>query len=211
LKTRYGDDYVVTGIDVAGPALDYAQRKGVPVVRESFLEMAHQEKQFSAITFWAVIEHLADPGRFLAKAASLLEPSGYCFVLVPNFHSLAVRLLGAKYRYIFPQHVNYFTPSTLARFIEGAPNLGIVYAGTMHFNPLVVWQDWRGNGAFVADEARARLLKRTTGYKQNPALKPLKFALACGEAVLGRLKLADNIVLVLQKSEPRRTAQLGDT
>jgi 2-polyprenyl-3-methyl-5-hydroxy-6-metoxy-1,4-benzoquinol methylase len=199
LKTRFGTDYEVTGIDVAGPALDFAEQKGIPVMRESFLSTDFGEKRFSAVTFWAVIEHLADPRGFLAKAASLLEPDGVCFILVPNLRSLAVRLLGVRYRYIFPQHLNYFTPASLRRFAASAPNLRILYSGTTHFNPLVIWQDWTGNGSFVPDEARARLLKRTTAYKQNPALKPVKIALACGETALGRLNLADNIVLVLEK------------
>jgi 2-polyprenyl-3-methyl-5-hydroxy-6-metoxy-1,4-benzoquinol methylase len=199
LKARFGADYDLTGIDVAGPALDYAEQKGVHVLRESFLSIGIAEERFSAVTFWAVIEHLADPGDFLIKAASLLQPLGFCFILVPNLRSLAVSMLGVKYRYIFPQHLNYFTSSTLRRLAACAPNLRIIYSGSTHFNPLVIWQDWKGNGTFVPDEARAKLLKRTTDLKQNPALKPVKFALACAEAALGRLNLADNIVLILQK------------
>src|SRR5260370_26587915 len=38
------------------------------------------------------------------------------FILVPNMASLAVRLLGTKYRYIFAEHLNYFTPRTLGQF-----------------------------------------------------------------------------------------------
>src|SRR6185369_4668819 len=116
LKSRFGADYDVTGIDIAGPALDHAEHNGIRVQRESFLRAEFRDQHFSAITFWAVIEHLASPGEFLNKAASLLQPSGLCFILVPNLRSLAVRLLGSKYRYIFPQHVNYFTPSTLKHF-----------------------------------------------------------------------------------------------
>ena len=199
LKSRFGADYDVTGIDVAGPALDHAEHKGIRVQRESFLRAEFRDQHFSAITFWAVIEHLASPGEFLKKAASLLQPSGLCFILVPNLRSLAVRLLGSKYRYIFPQHVNYFTPSTLKHFTGNAADLRVIYAGSTHFNPLVIWQDWKGKGQFVPDEARAGLLKRTTAYKQNPALKPIKLGLAGVEAALGRLNLADNLAVVLQK------------
>ena len=37
-------------------------------------------------------------------------------MLTPNMNSLAVRLIGAKYRYIFPEHLNYFTPQTMKKF-----------------------------------------------------------------------------------------------
>jgi len=43
------------------------------------------------------------------------------------------------------------------------------------------------------------LLKRTTGYKQNPAMKPAKAAVAAMEWVLARLNLADNLLIVLRK------------
>jgi 2-polyprenyl-3-methyl-5-hydroxy-6-metoxy-1,4-benzoquinol methylase len=199
LKTKFEGDYDVTGIDVAGPALDYAEQRGVPVLRESFLNTDFGTKRFDAITFWAVIEHLDSPEQFLTRAASLLQPSGLCFILVPNLRSLAVRLLGAKYRYIFPQHLNYFTPATLKRFAACAPDLRIVQTSSTHFNPIVIWQDWRGSGQFVSDESRAKLLKRTTAYKQHPLLRPIKFVLSTTELLLGRLNLADNIVVVLQK------------
>jgi hypothetical protein len=32
-------------------------------------------------------------------------------------NSVAIRLLGTKYRYIFAEHLNYFTPGTLKKFI----------------------------------------------------------------------------------------------
>ena len=129
----------------------------------------------------------------------MLEPSGLCFILVPNFKSLAVRLLGTKYRYIFPQHLNYFTLGHLEGLAASVPQVRLIHTASTHFNPLVIWQDWKGAGEFVPDEARARLLRQTTAYKRDPILQPLKLALAGVEAVLGRFYLADNLVLVLRK------------
>jgi len=200
LLTHFPGAYEVFGSDVAGPALDYAEKKGVRVTRGSFLGLDFGQSRFNAITFWAVMEHLASPLDFLIKASRILEPGGICFVLVPNLQSLAVRLLGAKYRYVFPQHVNYFTGTTLKRFVANVPELPIRWFGGTHFNPLVIWQDWRGDGSFVADVDRAKLLTRTTAYKRNPALKPVRFALRLIEAALARMSMADNIVIVLQKT-----------
>jgi hypothetical protein len=120
--------------------------------------------------------------------------------LVPNFQSLAVRLLGYKYRYILPQHVNYFTLSTLSRLVEREPSLRLIHSGSSHFNPLVIWQDWRRKGIPVADEERAKLLKKTTAYKQKAILKPVKLALGLAEVALRKLNLADNTVVVLKKT-----------
>ena len=200
LQRRFGTEYEVLGTDVAGPALDYAEAKGVPVLRESYLTAGFNGRRFGAVTFWAVLEHLPNPGAFLSRTALVLEPGGLCFILVPNFQCLAVRLLGSKYRYILPQHLNYFTAATLARLVEREPRLRLIYSGSSHFNPLVILQDWKRREQPVSDEERAKLLKRTTGYKENLALKPIKWALAAVETMLARLNLADNIVIVLQKA-----------
>jgi 2-polyprenyl-3-methyl-5-hydroxy-6-metoxy-1,4-benzoquinol methylase len=162
LKQQFGMDYQVVGIDVAGPALDYAESKGIPVIRESFLTFSRKDTRFDAITFWAVLEHLPDPKAFLCRAATLLKPGGLCFILVPNFQSLAVRCLGYKYRYILPQHVNYFTLKTLNRLAAHEPLLYLEHSDASHFNPLVIWQDWRRNGAPATNEERASLLRACT-------------------------------------------------
>jgi 2-polyprenyl-3-methyl-5-hydroxy-6-metoxy-1,4-benzoquinol methylase len=199
LSQRFANDYRVTGIDVSGPAVDYAEQKGIDVLREPFATADFKGRQFSAVTFWAVVEHLAKPRDFLSRTASILEPGGFCFILVPNFRSLAVRLLGKKYRYIFPQHVNYFTVRTLKNLIATRPEFEVVHVGSTHFNPLVILQDWRKPRDFVPDEERAKLLKRTTAYKTNPAMKPVKAAIGFVEKCLGAMTLADNITMVLRR------------
>ncbi len=199
LKRRFGDQYQTLGLDVSGPALDHAAQQGVPILKEPFLTANFGARRFAAVTFWAVIEHLASPRDFLAKTAAILENNGLCFILVPNFRSLAVKILGSKYRYIFPQHVNYFTLQTLKQLVAAQKDFQIIHTGSMHFNPLVIYRDWKNPRDFVPDEERAKLLKRTTAYKQNPAMKPLKLALTASEKFLGTLNLADNIVIVLKK------------
>lgn len=197
LKKRFDSDYEILGTDVSGAPLDYAESRGVPVVRGNFLEHDFARRTFDAITFWAVMEHLAEPKKFLTKARSLLKPGGVCFVLVPNMKSLAVRLLGAKYRYIYPQHLNYFTPRTLARFVES--QFELIGLQSTHFNPIVIAQDWRSGGRDVSNTERAELLKRTTAYKQGTGMKPVKAVYQLTEKTLGAFKLADNLVAVARK------------
>jgi 2-polyprenyl-3-methyl-5-hydroxy-6-metoxy-1,4-benzoquinol methylase len=194
----FPNDYKVVGTDVATGALDVAEKKGVPVLRENFFALAGSE-QFQAITFWAVLEHVAEPAEFLRKARELLREGGYCFVLVPNVRSLAVRLLGAKYRYILPQHINYFSPATLGRLVEKS-GFAVVLSTTTHFNPIVIAQDFRSRGArFVPDKDRASLLVKTNSLKSNPLLLPVRWAYEVLERVLGALGLADNVLIVCRK------------
>jgi len=197
LKQRWPGDYEILGTDVSGAPLDYAESRGVSVVRGDFLKQDFGDRAFDAVTFWAVAEHLAEPKRFLERAHSILKPGGLCFVLVPNLRSLAVGLLGVKYRYIYAQHLNYFTAQTLAHLCE--PRFEVIATRFTHFNPLVIWQDWRGGGREVSNAERGELLKRTTAYKQNAAMKPVNTLYRATEKILGSLKLTDNLAVVLRK------------
>src|SRR5262249_47622010 len=122
---------------------------------------------------------------------------GLCLVLVPNLQSLAVRLLGMRYRYVYPQHLNYFSRASLKGLVSS--RFEVTEARSMHFNPMAIWQDWRAGGVEVTNAQRAALLERTTAYKQNPWLKPVKGIYWLTEQILGRLNLADNLVQVLRK------------
>ena len=193
LRKRFPGDYDVLGTDVSSAPLAHAASMGVPIVRGGFLEQSFPHP-FDAITFWAVMEHLAAPKAFLQRAVSLLKPGGYCFILTPNLDSLAVRLLGGKYRYLFAEHLNYFSPKTMRRF-AGA-ELEIVAMESTHFNPLVILQDFRAGERAVPRAERVRLLKQTTGYKNSSWLRPVKIGYRAAEAVLSVGRLADNIAIV---------------
>jgi 2-polyprenyl-3-methyl-5-hydroxy-6-metoxy-1,4-benzoquinol methylase len=197
LQQRFPGCYESWGTDMSGPALDYAESKGAKVIRGDFLDHDFGQQQFDAVTFWAVLEHLAEPRLFLEKAATLLKSSGLCFVLVPNMKSLAVRLLGGRYRYIYAQHLNYFTEETVRRLAQ--KSFEVIEFRSTHFNPLVIWQDWRSGGREVCNVERAELLRRTTSYKENPLLKPAKMIYGLAERALGGLGLADNLVAILKK------------
>ncbi|HEY4416947.1 MAG TPA: class I SAM-dependent methyltransferase [Verrucomicrobiae bacterium] len=197
LKKQFPKDYQTLGTDVSTEPLEYAAKMGVPVVKGEFLTQTFTEK-FDAVTFWAVMEHLSEPRLFLEKAASILKPGGHCFILTPNMNSLAVKLIGAKYRYIFPEHLNYFTPATMKRFAE--LQFKVVGMKSTHFNPLVILKDFRGGQRNISRAERVKLLKRTTGYKQSRWMYPVKKAYQATESILGGFNLADNVAVVGRRS-----------
>ena len=196
LKKRFPQDYRILGTDASHAPLEYARKMGVPVVRGNFLTHVFEER-FDAVTFWAVMEHLFEPKRFLQKALSILKPGGLCFILVPNMNSLAIKVAGSRYRYIFEEHLNYFSPETLQQFLE--PEFSIVDLKSTHFNPLVIWKDLCGGERQIPRSERAQLLKRTTAYKKSRWMLPLKAGYQAGEKVLGKFLLADNLAIVGRK------------
>jgi 2-polyprenyl-3-methyl-5-hydroxy-6-metoxy-1,4-benzoquinol methylase len=199
LQRRFPGDYQATGIEVSTAALEHARSQGLQVIADSLLTHDFADRRFDAVTFWAVLEHLPDPAAFVRQAFASLKPGGRVLALVPNRRSLATRLLGSRYRYILPQHVNYFTAPTLAGLMTR--NGGrIRNHGGSHFNPAVIWQDARrGTDAPVPDADRAALLKTTNRLKQSPWMRPARSALAALELALASLGLADNIWVVAEK------------
>jgi len=171
------------------------------VIRRAFTDPGFSPQRFDAVTFWAVLEHLDQPRACLTRAVQILNRGGYCFILVPNTRSLAIRLLGPRYRYVMPEHVNYFSALTLRRFASTEPAFRLVSLVSTHFNPVVIWQDFRRRRDAVPEAERARLLRRTTGWKQNRLLAPARPVYALLERALGGAQLADNLVAVLQRED----------
>jgi hypothetical protein len=158
-------------------------------------------QQFQAVTFWAVMEHLMAPEAYLTRAVELLSAGGHVFILVPNLGSLAVRILGRRYRYLLPEHLNYFTRCTLDHLARKSPSLHPVASGSLHFNPIVILQDLFRRTDYVSDADRSALLSRTTRYKRSRWLLPVRLAYRTIERCLGELGLADNLYLVCCKGE----------
>jgi 2-polyprenyl-3-methyl-5-hydroxy-6-metoxy-1,4-benzoquinol methylase len=198
LQKRFPGKYKLLGTDVSTQPLAHAAKMGVPTVIGDFLTQTFDEP-FDAVTFWAVMEHLSEPAAFLKKAAAILKPGGVCLILTPNMGSLAIKLLGAKYRYIFPEHLNYFTPRTIRHFTALA--FSVERVKSTHFNPLVILQDFREGQRHVSRADRVRLLKKTTGYKQNPWLAPVRLAYRATEGLLGTFGMADNVAIVGRKEK----------
>jgi len=73
-------------------------------------EESELNRKFKIIFLWGVLEHLVDPNIALEKCLSYLEQNGKIFILIPNIHSRARRVLGVNTPTINPrQHINFFT------------------------------------------------------------------------------------------------------
>jgi SAM-dependent methyltransferase len=73
---------------------------------------------FDFVTTWDVLEHLPLIASDVAMLRSLLKPGGWFFCTVPNVASLAARLSGSRWNCYLLEHLWYFSPATLTRFME---------------------------------------------------------------------------------------------
>jgi SAM-dependent methyltransferase len=76
------------GVEISDKMRAFVQREiGVPVHGEAF-ETLEPEGRFSCIHMSHVLEHVPDPGSWMARARALLEEGGLLVVAVPNMLSL---------------------------------------------------------------------------------------------------------------------------
>ena len=144
--------YDVLGIDAAPEpiAAATAHAAGLKVTYRvaSAEDLTAEGLRFPVITALEVIEHVADPGRFLALLAGLLEPGGLLFISTLNrtLRSLAIAKIGAEYiARMLPTGTHdwrrFVTPAELDRIARPA---GLRLAATQGMTYDLRSRTWRG-------------------------------------------------------------------
>lgn len=96
---------------------------------------------FEVAAAYHVLEHVYRPAEWLAAVRRMLGPGGILHLQVPNQGSLTRRLTGPAWASVmFPQHVYFYTPRTLAGLLCRAG-----------FAPLAstTWDPWHGPGTLT--------------------------------------------------------------
>ena len=109
----------VMGLDFSRDAAAMAWREQqAPAVVAEFASAPLRAGSFAAITMFHVMEHLYDPGRYVAAARELLAPDGRLIVQVPNAASWQCRLLGRAWNGMdVPRHLFDFRDSDLEKLL----------------------------------------------------------------------------------------------
>lgn len=166
------------GWEVEGVEMDATvpNPANMPIRYGDFLTMEYQPGKYDVITFWAVLEHVYSPAKFIEKAVTLLKPGGRLIVLVTNLNSIQSRVLCQD---DYPRHLTVFTKTALNTLFEkngmlvhrsstrqkifgGALNGGLVYSCKRLFgysrdeafrewkqpdDPWLFWTMWRGRNS----------------------------------------------------------------
>lgn len=108
-----------TGFDISKDAVHYAnQHFGPHFCAENYLETP-SDKLYDAVFMWDVIEHLADPGAFLAKIKKETKPGALLYLTTGDFGALLARIQGKKWRMIHPPtHLHYFTKKSMRALLK---------------------------------------------------------------------------------------------
>jgi 2-polyprenyl-3-methyl-5-hydroxy-6-metoxy-1,4-benzoquinol methylase len=68
-----------------------------------------------------VLQFVGNPREFVADCLTALKPDGMLYLTVPNYASAESKRAGWESHYFHPKsYINYFTPETMQRLLEGA-------------------------------------------------------------------------------------------
>jgi SAM-dependent methyltransferase len=110
----------VTGIEYSPHSVEIAACKlgGRGKVIRGEIEQAAAEQPFDFIVFSDVLEHVRDPHAFLRVVYALLRTNGIAVAIVPSLDSASARLMKSKWVEFKPEHLWYFSTSTLSRLLH---------------------------------------------------------------------------------------------
>jgi len=114
------------GIDIATYESDFAKSIGLNIYRRDFLHDSIDDlPKVEAVWCSAVLEHVESIHVFLRKIALLLVESGLAVIYVPSIPLAPMLQIIPFLRqyttgYLYSDHINAFTPSTLRFFCERA-------------------------------------------------------------------------------------------
>lgn len=105
------------GVEQPSEAVELVKRRipGISLISVDVFNSGLPLQSFDVITFWHVLEHLADPAQALRRAAELLRPGGMVLISLPSIDSLQAALFRENW-YGFddvPRHLHHFSRDSL--------------------------------------------------------------------------------------------------
>lgn len=104
----------IVAIEPTPDLADSCRKRGIDV-REAPIEKVcfEHDEQFDIAANFEVIEHLFDPGGFIAEMARVLRPEGVLVLTCPNGQGFDVEALGPLSDTVDHEHLNYFNPQSM--------------------------------------------------------------------------------------------------
>lgn len=105
--------WTVAGLELSRSHVERARARGLEVRHGILEDGLFDAEPWDAVAAIEVLEHVPDPGAFLAECSRRLRPRGVLFLTTPNFGSLTRRVVGARWSVLGAEHVTLASPRGL--------------------------------------------------------------------------------------------------
>jgi 2-polyprenyl-3-methyl-5-hydroxy-6-metoxy-1,4-benzoquinol methylase len=117
-KNRGWDVY---GTEYSKKAIEICREKGIDMKEGVLVSDDFDISDFDVITSFEVIEHINNPVDEIEEIKKLLRKGGLFYCTTPNFNSLLRFYLKDAYEFInYPEHLSYYTKTTLTSLLQNA-------------------------------------------------------------------------------------------
>ncbi len=107
------------GVELSVEAADFVRKKGISISTGTLRDANYPDEKFNLVNMDHVLEHVPDPSADLAEVARILKKGGITHVCVPNISSFSFFIQRKRWVFkSFPNHLYYFSPSSLAKILS---------------------------------------------------------------------------------------------
>ena len=112
--------FISTGIEISEYLAALAKKQGnVKVIPGNFLTADFGNEKYDGITLISLLEHLDDPAQAIKKCFDIMNKGGVLLMKTVNYGCLNRRIKKETWTgFRPPDHIIYFTPSNLKRFLK---------------------------------------------------------------------------------------------
>jgi 2-polyprenyl-3-methyl-5-hydroxy-6-metoxy-1,4-benzoquinol methylase len=104
----------VYGTEYSERLIGLLREKGITIHEGPLNSKNYEEGFFDVVTSFEVIEHINNPTNEINQIGKLIRKGGLVYITTPNFNSLLRKRLKIQYNVInYPEHLSYYTPSTM--------------------------------------------------------------------------------------------------
>lgn len=116
---EFGKSSTYAGIDIIKEAIDYGVNElGQNLVYGNYLDYV-SDKKYTDVFMWDVIEHLAEPEKFIKKMSNECVDGGRLYIYTQDISAIVPRVRGSRWRNIHTSdHIHYFSNKTIKILLE---------------------------------------------------------------------------------------------
>lgn len=111
--------YQAEGLEIDEFSVGHARASGLKVRAGDLESAALEPNRYDVVVMSHTLEHLPNPCASIGVVSRILAPGGVLLVYVPNFRSLAARVLRNNWGYLSPhEHVWHFSFASLRSLVD---------------------------------------------------------------------------------------------